>query len=202
MVILLVPVGACVVGLTLATVGGSNENEDAYVPTCKPTLAIAECATPTPADILQCRDTSSCHTLASHAVGPSLALCVYCTVPRSFPCSVMVSAPVVASVTVSKEDRVGGKNVNDDAYVPTCTPTLAIAECATPTPADILQCRDTSSCHTLASYAVGPSLALCVYCTVPRSFPCSVMVSAPVVASVTVSKEDRVGGKNVNDDPY
>src|SRR6056300_41544 len=167
---------------------------------CLASIPVLYRATPTPADSLHFRDTTLCHSLASHAVGPSLALCVYCTVPRSFPCSVIVSAPVVASVTVCKEDRVGAINVNDDAYVPTCTPTLAIAECATPTPADILHFRDTSLCHSLASHAVGPSLALCVYCTVPRSFPCSVIVSAPVVASVPECTELSASAKHIHDE--
>jgi len=119
---------------------------------------------------------------------------VYCTVPRSLPCSVIVSAPVVASVTVSSEESDGESNVKASAF--TCEagvlPEISISTPRSfPTPP--VDCSThvmlESATQDVVWHAVFPIVAVAPGSEVPKLAPVIVKVPPPVVGEFVGSTE-------------
>ena len=81
---------------TVFTAGVSADHASVAVPARSPAVSTSRLVPRTPCDVRHCTDVSDVQSVASHAVSPTRASCVYPAMPKLLPCTVTLADPVPA----------------------------------------------------------------------------------------------------------
>ena len=163
----------------------SVDHASVAVPELSPTVSTTVDVRLTPPLVRHCTDVSDVQSVASHAVSPTRASCVYPAMPKLLPCTVTLArpvAPLFVRVTVlTMLASVDHASVD----VPELSPTVRTTVDVRLTPPLVRHFTEVPEIQAVASHAVWPLLTSCVYADIPKLDPCTVTLANPVVGPLT-----------------